>query len=87
MDPLGISGVKRSPGDVLRPSAELLRGKDFEFSRKLNFRKNEINIYRIFVAEADMGREFQLPKLTFIGGKEKALKLGEIIRRLDVSIY
>ncbi|XP_065826622.1 2-oxoglutarate dehydrogenase complex component E1-like isoform X2 [Oscarella lobularis] len=65
LDPLGISGVKRSPGDVLRPSAELLRGKDFEFT------------------EADMGREFQLPKLTFIGGKEKALKLGEIIRRLD----
>jgi len=33
--------------------------------------------------EADMDRSFKLPSTTFIGGKEKALPLREILRRLE----
>eukprot|EP00118_Oscarella_pearsei_P028876 m.3177 g.3177 ORF g.3177 m.3177 type:complete len:996 (+) comp9096_c0_seq1:289-3276(+) len=68
LDPLKIDQwgkpTEGKPAEIT-PSADLLRGKDFEFTDK------------------DMGREFQLPKLTFIGGSEKKLTLREIIKRLD----
>lgn len=35
--------------------------------------------------EADMDRVFKLPSTTFIGGKEKALSLREILRRLETA--
>lgn len=37
----------------------------------------------MFAAETDMERVFKLPPTTFIGGKEKALPLREILRRLE----
>jgi len=38
-----------------------------------------------YTDEADMDRVFKLPSTTFIGGKEKALSLREILRRLETA--
>ena len=42
-------------------------------------------IHISYTDEADMDRVFKLPSTTFIGGKEKALSLREILRRLETA--
>lgn len=43
----------------------------------------ELLYYHYSFEEADMDRVFKLPSTTFIGGKEKALPLREILKRLE----
>ncbi|XP_049794378.1 2-oxoglutarate dehydrogenase complex component E1-like isoform X2 [Schistocerca nitens] len=43
----------------------------------------EIVVRQYMLEETDMDRVFKLPSTTFIGGKEKALSLREILRRLE----
>lgn len=43
------------------------------------------NYFSVRAEETDMDRVFKLPSTTFIGGKEKALPLREILRRLELT--
>ncbi|XP_066991085.1 2-oxoglutarate dehydrogenase complex component E1 isoform X2 [Anabrus simplex] len=44
---------------------------------------HELVVRQYMLEEEDMERVFKLPSTTFIGGKEKALSLREILRRLE----
>ncbi|XP_039748793.1 2-oxoglutarate dehydrogenase, mitochondrial isoform X4 [Pararge aegeria] len=96
LDPLGIStGDPSSSGDWhggLRAFAsEVIRGHHIAKLDPLEIANLELagknprevihNSYRF--DEADMDRVFKLPSTTFIGEKEKALPLREILNRLE----
>lgn len=46
-------------------------------------KKNSYIFHNFFAEETDMDRVFKLPSTTFIGGKQKALPLREILQRLE----
>ncbi|XP_066904254.1 2-oxoglutarate dehydrogenase complex component E1 isoform X3 [Halyomorpha halys] len=74
LDPLGISSAdldERHPPELLYSHYKFVCCMKLDHSSLLK------------LEDADMDRVFKLPSTTFIGGKEKSLKLRDILKRLE----
>ncbi|KAK7579718.1 hypothetical protein V9T40_000347 [Parthenolecanium corni] len=82
LDPLGISSADlddRHPPELLYDNFSFASNRPTTTYSKHLQRK----VASLMEQETDMDRVFKLPSTTFIGGKEKALPLREILKRLE----
>ncbi|XP_050306620.1 2-oxoglutarate dehydrogenase complex component E1 isoform X4 [Anthonomus grandis grandis] len=82
LDPLGINEA-----DLDDQTPQELIYKNYNFDRPSRTYSEELRrqVQEFMRHENDMDRVFKLPSTTFIGGKEKALPLREILRRLELA--
>ncbi|XP_069692670.1 2-oxoglutarate dehydrogenase complex component E1 isoform X5 [Periplaneta americana] len=83
LDPLGISSADlddKHPPELLYSHYSFGKRPSTTYSQHL-----QQKVASMMEHEADMDRVFKLPSTTFIGGKEKALSLREILRRLETA--
>ncbi|XP_034189450.1 oxoglutarate dehydrogenase Nc73EF isoform X1 [Osmia lignaria lignaria] len=83
LDPLGINSADlddRHPQELLYNYYSFGNRARTTYSQELQYR-----VAALMKKESDMDRIFKLPSTTFIGGKEKALPLREILRRLEAA--
>ncbi|XP_066991087.1 2-oxoglutarate dehydrogenase complex component E1 isoform X4 [Anabrus simplex] len=81
LDPLGISSADlddKTPPELLYSHYSFGKRPSTTYSQHL-----QQKVASMMEQEEDMERVFKLPSTTFIGGKEKALSLREILRRLE----
>ncbi|KAK7868348.1 hypothetical protein R5R35_013643 [Gryllus longicercus] len=81
LDPLGISSADlddKHPPELLYSHYSFGKRPSTTYSQHL-----QQKVASMMEQEGDMDRVFKLPSTTFIGGKEKALSLREILSRLE----